>query len=53
MVFVKINLILFPLRMFEYMLQSREINLGIPIYFIDHSEFITVQCQKILSMQNK
>ena len=26
---------------------------GIPIYFIDHSEFITVQCKKILSRANK
>ena len=25
------------------------IKLEIPIYFIDHSEFITVQCEKILS----
>ena len=29
------------------------IKLGIPIYFIDHSEFITVQCKKILSRANK
>ena len=28
------------------------IKLGIPIYFIDHSEFITVQCKKILSRAN-
>ena len=28
------------------------IQLGIPIYFIDHSEFITVQCEKILSREN-
>ena len=28
------------------------IKLGIPIYFIDHSEFITVQCEKILSRAN-
>ena len=26
--------------------------LGIPIYFIDHSEFITIQCKKILSRAN-
>ena len=30
----------------------RCIKLGIPIYFIDHSEFITVQCKKILSRAN-
>ena len=30
----------------------RCIKLGIPIYFIDHSEFITVQCKKILSKAN-
>ena len=29
------------------------IKLGIPIYFIDHSEFITVQCKKILSKANR
>ena len=28
------------------------IKLGIPIYFIDHSEFITVQYKKILSRAN-
>ena len=28
------------------------IKLEIPIYFIDHSEFITVQCKKILSRAN-
>ena len=28
------------------------IKLVIPIYFIDHSEFITVQCKKILSRAN-
>ena len=28
------------------------IKLGIPINFIDHSEFITVQCKKILSRAN-
>ena len=28
------------------------IKLGIPIYFIDHSEFITLQCKKILSRAN-
>ena len=28
------------------------IKLGIPIYFTDHSEFITVQCKKILSREN-
>ena len=28
------------------------IKLGIPIYFIDHFEFITVQCKKILSRAN-
>ena len=28
------------------------IKLGIPIYFIGHSEFITVQCKKILSRAN-
>ena len=28
------------------------IKLGIPVYFIDHSEFITVQCKKILSRAN-
>ena len=28
------------------------IKLGIPIYFIVHSEFITVQCKKILSRAN-
>ena len=28
------------------------IKLGIPIYFIDHSEFITVQCKQILSRAN-
>ena len=28
------------------------IKLGIPIYFIDHFEFITVQCIKILSRAN-
>ena len=28
------------------------IKLGIPIYFIDHSEFITVQRKKILSRAN-
>ena len=28
------------------------IKLGIPIHFIDHSEFITVQCKKILSRAN-
>ena len=28
------------------------IKLGIPIYFIDHSEFITVQREKILSRAN-
>ena len=40
------------LRMFEYMLQSRESSWGLPIYFIDHSEFITVQCEKILGRAN-
>ena len=40
------------LRMFEYMLQSDVSSGGIPIYFIDHSEFITVQCKKILSRAN-
>ena len=29
------------------------IKLGIPIYFIDHAEFITGQCKKILSRANK
>ena len=38
------------LRMFGYILQSRE---PIPVYFIDHSEFITGQCKKILSRVNK
>ena len=28
------------------------IKLGIPVYFIDHFEFITVQCKKILSRAN-
>ena len=28
------------------------IKLGIPIYFIDHSEFISVQCKKITSRTN-
>ena len=28
------------------------IKLGIPIYFIDHSEFITVQCKNIISRAN-
>ena len=28
------------------------IKLGVPIYFIDHSEFITVQCKKILNKAN-
>ena len=28
------------------------IKLRIPIYFMDHSEFITVQCKKILSRAN-
>ena len=28
------------------------IKLGIPIYFIDHSKFITAQCEKILSRTN-
>ena len=41
------------LRMFEYMLQSRESSWGIPIHFIDNSEFITGQCKKILSRANK
>ena len=31
------------------MLQSRE---SIPIYFIDYSELIAVQCEKILSRAN-
>ena len=29
------------------------VTVGIPIYFIDHSEFITDQCKKILSKANK
>ena len=29
------------------------IKLGIPVYFTDHSEFITGQCEKILSRANK
>ena len=28
------------------------IKLGIPIYFVDHSEFITVQCKEIHSRAN-
>ena len=28
------------------------IKLGIPIFFIDHPEFITVQCKQILSRAN-
>ena len=37
------------LKMFEYMLQSHVSSWGFPSTFIDHSEFITVQCKKILS----
>ena len=39
--------------MFKYMLKSCESRLGIPVYFIDHSEFITGQCKKNLSRANK
>ena len=33
--------------------QITRIKLGIPTYFMDHSEFITGQCRKILSGANK
>ena len=41
------------LRMLEYMLQSRESSWGFPSTLLDHSEFITGQCKKILSRANK
>ena len=41
------------LRMFEYLLQSHVSSWGFPSTLsIDHSEFITVQCKKILSRAN-
>ena len=40
--------------MFEDMLQSRESSWGFPSTLImDHSEFITGQCKKILNRANK
>ena len=41
------------LSMFECTCSSHVNLTGIPVYFIDYSEFITGQCKKILSRPNK
>ena len=43
---------LFPIKDVRVHAPITCIKLGIPIYFIDHSEFITVQCKKIPSRAN-
>ena len=47
-----VPIIVFPFKDVRVHAPITCIKLGILIYFIDHSEFITVQCKKILSRAN-